>query len=350
MEQFLASIPQFRNPETFNSLFSAFKDKQLNPEDYEYKLNFWKKIIIQSMELGYLRDECGENSLFCFDLSTLKKKFTINGTYPLGLALVMQELCKDLVFQSKEEFLKPEKNQSNSSLLLSTFYALAAYASSWKWSWSGEEREASFETQTIEKEEENTLFVNVQSLEDSAQKIKSLVEMANLSPSDCIYTQSQFEALALENIKCLNVYDLNYLATFMKKKGYLLEVSLTSEAISSENCMEKGKIYCFLPDSSTTKTTKLSSNSETLDLAKAIGQIKLALEKIQLQSQRFEEAFSLANARLNECIQTGNKNAALFQLKRRKAIEKAIQKAQNSTGQLEEMLLAIDASSTHHLI
>ena len=340
MEQFLRSVPEWQSREKIASLCSAFKDKQLNPEDYEYKLSFWKRIINEAMELGLLRDDSGESSMFSTCISTLKSKFCIDGTYPLGMANVLQELCKDRVFEPRSEFFKRPMHVSNStsSLLLTPFYKLAAFAAS-SFGWretNGLCTSDSDDTEQQLQEKESILFVNVELLKSCGQKLQKSVELINLSPSDAVYTEKQFAAFASEQLACENAHDLHYLTWIMKRERMLIEVEL-----------EGGKVFCFLFGNGTTTTsTQKTAFTDSLALAKAVGQIKLTLERLSSQLNRLEEAYSLSSARLNEFIRQNNKNAALFQLKRTKTMEKSLEKSRNSMLQLEQVLYSIDESQT----
>lgn len=80
-----------------NVLFAPFRDKSVNPKDWESKLEFWKNLI-------YVY--CTHNQEYVFTYPELAKKFKKDGRSPACLGVVIEEMYKNGDIQTLNVFLQ----------------------------------------------------------------------------------------------------------------------------------------------------------------------------------------------------------------------------------------------------
>ncbi|KAF5276059.1 hypothetical protein FQA39_LY00855 [Lamprigera yunnana] len=91
-------LPDVWNDENrMNVLFAPFRNKSVNPHDWDSKLTFWKKLIC---------DSCTHSKIYSFKLENLQKLFNINGRSPRGLDIVLGEMLKNGDIQPFEIFIQ----------------------------------------------------------------------------------------------------------------------------------------------------------------------------------------------------------------------------------------------------
>lgn len=77
---------EWQDEDRMNFMFSAFPEhRDVNPKHWDSKLQFWRKIIVES--LNY-HDE------LCTDYNILRLRFSRNGLFPLGLSTVLLEMLR----------------------------------------------------------------------------------------------------------------------------------------------------------------------------------------------------------------------------------------------------------------
>lgn len=91
MEEYLVrNVPEWRDEQRISALFSVFKPREQNPEAYDFKVDFWKKAILNAANQKFLSSKdnfVGDNG-FIINISKIKRCFTRNGLQPLGLETV----------------------------------------------------------------------------------------------------------------------------------------------------------------------------------------------------------------------------------------------------------------------
>lgn len=89
-------LPECWNDETrINVLFAPFRSRTVNPQDWDNKLSFWRKLI---------SSYCFTTKTFSFKLSDLKHVFIKDGRTPSCLPVVIDEMHKNGDLKTIEEF------------------------------------------------------------------------------------------------------------------------------------------------------------------------------------------------------------------------------------------------------
>lgn len=86
-----------KDEKRINVLFAPFRNRSVNPKDWENKISSWKTII---------KVYCGTNDVYSFTLSSLNNVFIRNGRPPSCLREVIAEMAKEGEVQIMEVFLK----------------------------------------------------------------------------------------------------------------------------------------------------------------------------------------------------------------------------------------------------
>ncbi|KRT81526.1 hypothetical protein AMK59_5143 [Oryctes borbonicus] len=91
-------LPEYWNDEArINVLFAPFRDKSVNPKDWEFKLEFWKNLIYSY---------CTYNQVYFFTQQELGKIFMKNGRSPACLGIVIEQLYRDGNIKPLDSFLQ----------------------------------------------------------------------------------------------------------------------------------------------------------------------------------------------------------------------------------------------------
>jgi len=109
-EKVLLSLPQDKLPECWNDearmnvLFAPFRSRTANPQDWDYKLSFWKNLICTC---------CTHSKVYSFKIEDLQKLLNKDGRSPGCLNIVIDEMYKSGEIKPMEQFLqKPAQTWS----------------------------------------------------------------------------------------------------------------------------------------------------------------------------------------------------------------------------------------------
>ena len=82
-----------------NALFTAFRNRDLNPLHYDNKMRFWKDLITCF---------CRDKQIIQFDLAQIEACFCRKNAKPKCLELVLGELVRERALIKRDEFLRPQ--------------------------------------------------------------------------------------------------------------------------------------------------------------------------------------------------------------------------------------------------
>lgn len=83
--------------ERVNVLFAPFRNRSVNPQDWDSKMAFWKNLIATY---------CTVNKVYTFKTTDLLKVFNKNGRSPGCLAIIVEEMLKNGEIQVMDKFLQ----------------------------------------------------------------------------------------------------------------------------------------------------------------------------------------------------------------------------------------------------
>lgn len=94
-------LPEFWNDSArINALYAPFRDRSVNPRDWDSKLNFWK---------GIISTWCDYNKLCTFNENELKQSFVQNGRTPASLNVIINEMYRTGEIVTLDQFLYSPK-------------------------------------------------------------------------------------------------------------------------------------------------------------------------------------------------------------------------------------------------
>lgn len=86
MDEYLASLPEWQDDQQVRSLFASFaQPRNVNPEAYDTRLQFWQKQLLACTSLGYI----GHSVFRLPEPAMVAGTFSRKGSRPLGIAHVM---------------------------------------------------------------------------------------------------------------------------------------------------------------------------------------------------------------------------------------------------------------------
>lgn len=88
----------WQDDERMENLFAAFRDKSVNPVNYDTKMKFWKNLI---------QEYCSVQGNSTVSISELRTAFERKGKKPYCLDTVLDELLSEGLAKSKSQFMEP---------------------------------------------------------------------------------------------------------------------------------------------------------------------------------------------------------------------------------------------------
>lgn len=88
----------WQEDDRMDNLFAPFRDKSVNPVNYETKMKFWKNLI---------QEYCIIRGNPTMSLGELRTAFQRNGKKPYCLDTVLEELLADGLAKQKSQFMEP---------------------------------------------------------------------------------------------------------------------------------------------------------------------------------------------------------------------------------------------------
>ncbi|XP_074114654.1 charged multivesicular body protein 7 [Cotesia typhae] len=86
--------------EQMNAMFAEFRNRSVNPQDWDSKYKFWKELISKWLSF---------NNKCCFTIIDLKSTFKRKGCTPLCFNTVIEELYRNREIVTENEFLQDQK-------------------------------------------------------------------------------------------------------------------------------------------------------------------------------------------------------------------------------------------------
>lgn len=87
----------WQDDERMDNLFAPFRDKSVNPVNYETKMKFWKNLI---------QEYCSIKGNPTISLGELRSAFQRNGKKPYCIDTVLEELLRDGSAKTKTQFME----------------------------------------------------------------------------------------------------------------------------------------------------------------------------------------------------------------------------------------------------
>ncbi|CAH0765075.1 unnamed protein product [Bemisia tabaci] len=302
--------------ERMNALYAPFRNRNVNPLNFDTKLDFWKKMI---------EKWCLFQSNPLFSIKDIQTFFQRDTRRPLCLALVVDDLLKNKEIKSVDEFLQetpPEQSWSG-------WAVHSLVKSPARWAFTKLKTNVFASNSTVQ---EDTEFVHLPSLKVLAENLLKSVEfdhlydieelkdvMKNEQPFSLTIVNLIVHYLSLQSKAIKTVLDGKTLVKFVSDKGgQSLTISKEEEAtytlqsqerflienieqleMEKENLVKEAKSYL---DRGLRKLAKVHLRKK-MELEKTIEKRVLILENIQSLMSRVKEVDS--NSQVFDTYQQG---------------------------------------------
>eukprot|EP00088_Acartia_fossae_P023338 TRINITY_DN2437_c0_g1_i7.p1 TRINITY_DN2437_c0_g1~~TRINITY_DN2437_c0_g1_i7.p1 ORF type:complete len:421 (-),score=76.46 TRINITY_DN2437_c0_g1_i7:71-1333(-) len=276
-----ALCAEWEDDQRMNALFAPVRSKQVNPESWQSKINFW---------LNLIEKWCDANEVAMVDLSLLKKIFTRNGKSPHCLEDVLQEGVKSGDLAPSDAFLQ----------------SLSSAHQTWG-AWM-----VGLGTGAIKKVGSNllgysasnfTVIKTTNKLRAKVEKELSLHENYISCRHSVILTEEQINA-------ALGIVNHD------GSRNYILQVLLADK-----------KLIQFTTDNRTfyKLTTDKNTKKEFDEIDRGLIRLKTSIEHLELRSKQIEERHNKETSEVKRLMKEGKRTSAKACLRKAKRFE-----AQNS--------------------
>ncbi|CAD6239023.1 GSCOCG00008608001-RA-CDS [Cotesia congregata] len=297
--------------EQMNAMFAEFRNRSVNPQDWDSKYKFWQELISKWLSF---------NNKCCFTIIDLKSTFKRKGCTPLCLNTVIEELYRNREIVTENEFLQDQKTWG--SWLVDTVVKKPVV-------WSFSKLKNYFVTNVPVNSE--TRYVHLKTVKGLAETILSL----SSDKKPIILTVQQITE------KCRIAYNNNNLSEENVKLALIWIGRLKSSQLSNRNNNAWNSLLKISPDS----ISNLTESEE--GLYKIQESEKVILKRIEeLEIERNDVL-----AKVKSYINRGLKDVAKTFLRRKHELDKRIEKHAMTLQNLQTLITSIsDAHSNTEVL
>ncbi|GJQ77044.1 hypothetical protein Trydic_g23617 [Trypoxylus dichotomus] len=289
-----------------NVLFAPFRDKSVNPKDWESKFEFWRNLIYSY---------CIYNQVYVFTQQELAKKFIKNGRSPACLGVVIEQMYRDGHIKPLDSFLQ-KSPESWSEWIVESFVRKPVV-----WSFSKIRN-------SVVATDMNTSYAHIDAIEVGAESLLSKIP-ANMK-NKVIDLNSLAEFLDFGNHEQLNIL---IHCLYGKKKLSIKTLQNRGEAIT---------LIKFYDANSIKQITDKDVDIYTLERSE-----QTLLKDIEKLEKQVIKLVSDAKGYLSK----SQKQSAKVCLRKKRDIEKVIEKRANTLFNIQTLLSRVeDAQSDSEIL
>lgn len=295
-----------------NALYNAFRNKNLNPEGYNTKMETWINVI---------DNYCMKYKKISFTQSDLERAFERNNSRPQCLETVLAEMSRQSIIKTRSDF-----ESSLSSWSSWGFNLLVKKPMSWGWSMLSQSIFGPNEATPVQYVNE-AAFKEVSSL--VLQKLESIINASN--------NMNTMQEVKMFHNKCLD------LCSDFQMFRLILSYLASKDKIVLFN--EDGQSYIKLLGVHTTSVDKSKPPVTKVDL----GVVKLqnTLEKVQEEIETHESEMEDLRSEASAALKAGKKSKAKALLVKKQRIDKTLQQKLKAAENIEGMLHQLENSVTN---
>ncbi|GFR26679.1 charged multivesicular body protein 7 [Trichonephila clavata] len=301
--------PDWNDDIRMNFLFSAFRERSVNPEGYDAKLNFW---------INTIQDMCMKSQCPMITSNALCFAFERKNRQPICLDIVLESMSRQGLMMKISDFNKIDQEKG---WLGWGFDILVQKPVSWGFS--------SVQS-LLNFNKSDDKFVLVSVVKDLASKILNrYYELVDTKWTD--------SAIFLEHFKqeCKNICsDSNFQLAVM-------QLQRTKQACVFEEYGEKVIKFRKLEEK---KVEPLS------EVDKGVLSLKRARDKILEDMDTLEESILSCQETAKDLLKKGYKSKAMLSLKKKKRLEMALQKKSVAFDNIENLLCQLRNAGTEKMI
>ncbi|GMR51827.1 hypothetical protein PMAYCL1PPCAC_22022 [Pristionchus mayeri] len=294
--------PKWEDDIFMSGIMTMLKDRDVNPLDYDKKMDFWSELIGSS---------CLAERSATFSVDMLKRRFMRGEKLPACISQVVDNLVK-----SGEVMTISEWRSQHSGWLDWGMAKLGTTATSWLWGGAPKSLVAPDEQ-----------VVHVATLKKQADRVVELMRKELEADVD-----GTAEVVAYSEMyeKCTGIIS-------NQTNFELVLDELTSRGEVSVGMSKGEKIIKFRDSGSSGPAAFSESDASVHDIRKAMSALEKRIAQLEGSIKKFD-----ADARA--CIRSGDRNRAALMLRRKKAAEKELGEKDGQIQRLLSMLHQIGSS------
>lgn len=297
----------WHNDERMDALFSVFKERELNPVHYDAKMKFWSETIVAF---------CEDHGLLQIDIPTLTSKFRRKGKTPKCLGKVFEELIRHHRLMSTPDYA----NTQQASWMSWTFSKLASPLTSWM-----------SNRTPIDQE----IFVVKELVDKKAQQVLESLQSRVIVPTfDCVAPFTTFLVTCREcGLTDENSVNL-VLAALQREKKLLLDFIGDAKEV---------KVVKFVaPGASIVRPLTEIENSVLL--------LRYSKERLEEQLKKSDQQIEQLLEEIRRYLKVGNRPAAMKLLRKKKMLERELEKKEGTIDHLTHVLTQIEQTDCSSLV
>ncbi|KAI4458108.1 charged multivesicular body protein [Holotrichia oblita] len=300
-------LPDCWNDESrINVLFAPFRDKSVNPKDWESKLEFWKNLI-------YIY--CTHNHEYVFTYTELSKKFRKGGRSPACLGVVIEEMYKNGDIQTLNVFLQTP-SESWSGWITDSFVKKPIL-----WSFTKIKN-------SIIASDTNISYVHINAVESDSLKLLDKIPL-NMK-NKVIELKTLAETLKFNDTQQLNI---------------LLHCLCCKRKLSMKTFQKKGNAITLVKFHSTNTAKGISDRDVD------IFTLQQSEETLLNDIEKLENQITKLISDTKEYLAKGQRQSAKSYLRKKKDVEKVLEKRANTLHNIQTLLARVeDAHSDSEIL
>lgn len=276
-----------------NVLFHPFRIREINPEGWDLKMNFWINLI---------NKWCLFDRKVVFTIDEMRQNFNRDEKLPHldCVKLVISHMKRQNKILFKDEIVN-QTNRSKSSFVNWTLNSLIMKPITIGWNWlSTKDNDIHSDIDKNFAISQDYQLVNVETMQIISESIESYIR--------------NIETTCMSYSKFVNMINKN---VFGEKKLDEISMDMVLIKLESEN---KLKIY----EETGFKLIKFGNNKQTKDSDITLVKLELVKEILEKEANQIERRMETLNNEARAAIKNNNRDKALLLLKRKKRLENRV--------------------------
>ncbi|KAH7642132.1 charged multivesicular body protein 7 [Dermatophagoides farinae] len=304
-------------------LFHPFRIREINPEGWDLKMNFWINLI---------NKWCLFDRKVVFTIDEIRQNFNRDERLPHldCIKLVVSHMKRQNKILFKDDIVNQKKcSESNRTSLLANWAlnSLIMKPITFGWNWlSTKDDDGHSNDDKILSIHQDYRLINVETIQIISESIESYIK--------------NIETTCMSYSKFINMVNKN---VFDEKKLDEFSMNMVLIYLESQN---KIKIY----EDAGFKIIKFTNNIQTKDADITLAKLEMVKEILEKEASNMEKRMKTLNDEVHVSITNGNKEKALLLLKRKKRLENRVKEKDLQIDNIEILCSQLLETGSHQLM
>ena len=304
-------------------LFHPFRIREINPEGWDLKMNFWINLI---------NKWCLFDRKVVFTIDEIRQNFNRDERLPHldCIKLVVSHMKRQNKILFKDDIVNQKKcSESNRTSLLANWAlnSLIMKPITFGWNWlSTKDDDGHSNDDKILSIHQDYRLINVETIQIISESIESYIK--------------NIETTCMSYSKFINMVNKN---VFDEKKLDEFSMNMVLIYLESQN---KIKIY----EDAGFKIIKFTNNIQTKDADITLAKLEMVKEILEKEASNMEKRMKTLNDEVHVSITNGNKEKTLLLLKRKKRLENRVKEKDLQIDNIEILCSQLLETGSHQLM